>query len=108
MFGTALYSPWDKVIPLFFPHDAKPQNQQPKTTAAAKQPAFQALSDQHPEAKSRQTAAMQMIPSAHKNTPGIAYALQKQKRTFRKIRKVLKCKCNEPGEPSGVTTTAAA
>ena len=71
-------------MPLFFPHDAKPQNQQPKTTAAAKQPAFQALSDQHPEAKSRQTAAMQMIPSAHKNTPGIAYAPQKAKKNLTK------------------------
>ena len=69
-------------MPLLFSHDAKTKNHQSDSSAAAKQPAFQALSDQHPEAKSRQTAAMQMIPSAHKNTPGIAYAPQKAKKNL--------------------------
>lgn len=74
MFGTEFYSQPDKDIPLFFTHDTKTQNQQSKSTAAAQQPAFQTLTDQHPKPKSRQTAAMQMIPSAHKNTPCKSYA----------------------------------
>ena len=82
MFGTAFYSLPDKDIPLFFKHDAKTQNQQSKSTAAAQKPAFQTLTDQHTKTKSRQTAAMQMIPSAHKNTPGIAYAPQKAKKNL--------------------------
>ena len=69
-------------MPLFFPHDTKTQNQQAQSAAATQKPAFQALPDQHSESKSRQATAMQMIPSAHKNTPGIAYAPQKAKKNL--------------------------
>ena len=95
-------------MPLFFPHNAKTQNQQSQTAAAAQQPALQTLAQQQAKSKSRQAAAMQMISPTHTYTPGIAYASQKAKKNLPKKRKVLKCKCNEPGEPSGVTMTAAA
>jgi hypothetical protein len=51
MFGTALYSQEDRFMPLFFSHDAKTQNQQPQTTAAAQQPALQTLSQQQTKPK---------------------------------------------------------
>jgi hypothetical protein len=80
MFGTALYSQQDKVMPLFFPHDTKTQNQQAQSAAATQKPAFQALPDQHSESKSRQATAMQMIPSAHKIHPRNSLCIPKSKK----------------------------
>ena len=67
-------------MPLFFSHDRKTQNQQSKPAAAAKQPAFQTLSNQHSKPKGCQTAAVQMIPSAHTYTPRNSLCSQKRKK----------------------------
>lgn len=56
-------------MPLLFSHNAKTKDYQTDTAAAAKQPAFQAMSDQQAKSKSRQTAAMQVISPAHKKHP---------------------------------------
>ncbi len=54
---------------LFFPHHAKAQQEQPKSTKAAQQPAFQAVANNQTNPKNRRAAAMEIILPAHKYTP---------------------------------------
>jgi hypothetical protein len=56
-------------IYLPFTHPYKSQNQKRNTSAAAQQPAFQAMPHQQAKAKCSQAAAMQMIFPAHKKHP---------------------------------------
>lgn len=61
-------------MPLFSAHQAKSQNDQPQTTAAAEKPAFQTESENQPKTKKQYTTPMQVIFATHTNTPCIFYA----------------------------------
>jgi hypothetical protein len=56
-------------MPLLFSHDAKTKDHQTDSSAAAKQPAFQAMTHQQSQTKRHQTATMQVISPAHKLHP---------------------------------------